>query len=280
MSSSHSPSTGHRIKFTNPPVNELVIALFHLPLMDLKVQHIGVYWDKIRHKYPLSEQHPVVVSEVSALQTTLSTATLMAAPDELYPLPRFWFYNNTLPTLIQVQRNAFMLNWRLLPSLPNNEYPHYETVAEYFWRELEDYKAFIQAFVGGKLDPIQRCELTYINLIPPNELFSKPEEFVNVLPLLSSLYSIENSERRLAGMVGNVGYRVNPSLLIELGIRLGRRADIGEIAVGLELKAHGVPSDLSLEGARGWFDAAHDATYKLFLDATGKEMQEKIWRPQ
>jgi uncharacterized protein (TIGR04255 family) len=276
MSSSHSPSTGRRIKFTNPPVNELVIALFHLPLMDLKAQHIGIYWDKIRHKYPLSEQHPVVFDS----QSTLSTATLMAAPDELYPLPRFWFYNNALPTLIQVQRNSFMLNWRLLPSLPNAEYPHYETVAEDFWRELDDYKAFIQDFVGGKLDPIQRCELTYVNVIPPNELFSKPEEFVNVLPLLSSLYSIENSERRFAGMVGNVGYRVNPSLLIELGVRLGRRTDMGEIAVGLELKAHGVPSDLSLEAARGWFDAAHDATYKLFLDATGKEMQEKIWRPR
>jgi uncharacterized protein (TIGR04255 family) len=130
--------------------------------------------------------------------------------------------------------------------------------------------------VGGKLDPIQRCELTYINLIMPNELFSSAAEFVRVLPPIESLYNLQADDRRVEGVIGTVNFRVNPTLAIDLGFRLGRRADTMEVAVGLELKAHGVPSDLSLEGARAWFDMAHDAIYKLFLDATGKEMQERI----
>jgi uncharacterized protein (TIGR04255 family) len=275
MESSQQPAAGERIKFTNPPVTELAIALFHLPLMDLKAQHIGIYWEHIRQKYPLCEQQPPV-----APPDALPAATFMGVAGEIFPLPRFWFHNTTHPTLIQVQRNAFMLNWRLVSGLPDNEYPHYEAVIEDFWRELGEYEKFVQDSVGGKLDPIQRCELTYVNIITPNEVFSSPAQFLNVLPPVASFYNIQAPDRELVGFNGTATYRVNETLLIDLAIRFGRRADTREVAIGLELKAHGVPSDLSLEGARAWFDAGHDATYKLFLDATGKEMQEKIWRPR
>jgi len=70
-----------------------------------------------------------------------------------------------------VQRNAFVLTWRLLPTLPNNEYPHYETVQKTSGKSLIIISLSVREYVGGKLDPIQRCELTYVNLITPNELF-------------------------------------------------------------------------------------------------------------
>jgi uncharacterized protein (TIGR04255 family) len=273
MQNSQQPLTDQRIKFTKPPITELVIALFHLPLEELKAQHMGIYWDRIRNKYPLCEQQ-------APIQLPDTPPTLSQASGEIFPLPRFWFHNTIHPTLIQVQRNAFVLNWRLLPTLPNNEYPHYETVVEDFWREFDNYQTFVRDYVGGKLDPIQRCELTYVNLITPNELFSGMAEAARVLPPLSSLYDIQADDRMVAGMIGTATYRINPTLLIDLAYRLGQRAETREVAMGLELKAHGVPSDLSLNHARGWFDAAHDATYKLFLDATGKELQERIWKPR
>jgi uncharacterized protein (TIGR04255 family) len=268
-------STGKRVKFENPPVNELIIALYHLPLTELKAQHIGSYWDTIREKYPLCEQQPVVTLPEPQQQPFLET------PGELFPLPRFWFHNTAHPTLIQVQRNAFMLNWRRSAAgLSDSEYPHYEAVAKDFWEELENYKGFVQKAVGGKLDPIQRCELTYVNIIVPNELFGNPAELVKVLPSLASLYDLQTEDRQLAGIISTVVYRVTPTILIDLAIRLGRRADTNEPAAILELKAHGVPTDLSLDGAQTWYDAAHDATYRLFLDATAQAVQEKIWKPR
>src|SRR5690348_16675603 len=123
MQNSQEPIAGGRTKFTNPPITELVIGLFHLPLEGLRVQHIGSYWDRIRNNYPLCTQQPPIQVPDAA-----PAAAFAQMPDETFPLPRFWFHNTTHPTLIQVQRNAFMFNWRLLPSLPNNEYPHYETV--------------------------------------------------------------------------------------------------------------------------------------------------------
>jgi uncharacterized protein (TIGR04255 family) len=204
----------------------------------------------------------------------------MEVPGEVFPLPRFWFLSTIHPTLIQVQRNAFMINWRRAPNAPANEYPHYETVAKDFWKELEGYKTFVQDLVGGKLDPIQRCELTYVNVIAPNEVFVDQGQLMNVLPPVVSLYDIQTDDRQLAGLNATATYRVNPTLLIDLTVRLGRRLETMELAVILELKAHGAPSDLSLEGARAWYDSAHDATYKLFLDATAKQVQEKIWKPR
>jgi uncharacterized protein (TIGR04255 family) len=274
MQTSEAPSAGTRIKFTNPPITELVIGFFHLPLTDLRAQHIGIYWDRIRSKYALCQQQSPILLPGQSIEP------FSQAPDETFPLPRFWFRNDTHPALIQVQRNAFFFNWRLLPELAHHAYPHYETVVRDFWQELETYRAFVQEFVGGKLDPIQRCELTYINLITPNELFSSAAELVRVLPPTESLYSLQADDRSIEGIIGTVNFRVNPTLAIDLGFRLGRRADTMEVAVGIELKAHGVPSNLSLEGTRAWFDVAHDAIYKLFLDATGKEMQVRIWRPQ
>jgi uncharacterized protein (TIGR04255 family) len=44
-----------RIKFSNPPINELVIAVYYAPLLEFKAQHIGMYWDTVRERYPICE---------------------------------------------------------------------------------------------------------------------------------------------------------------------------------------------------------------------------------
>ncbi len=268
MERSTSSADDKRIKFENPPINELVIALFHLPIVEMKAQHVGLYWNRIRDRYPLCEQQPIIVNPSD-------TQPFSEVPGEIFPLLRFWFYSDTHPMLIQVQRNAFIFNWR---QRGTNEYPHYDTVVKDFWEELEDYKAFIQEL--GSLDVIQRCELTYINVIPPNEVFANPAQLMNVLPPIASLYDLQTDDRQMTGLNATVTYRVNPTLLIDLVIKLGRRLDTKELVAIVELKAHGAPSDLSLEGARSWYHLAHDATYKMFLDATAKQVQELIWKPR
>jgi uncharacterized protein (TIGR04255 family) len=258
-----------RTKFVDPPIVELVVSLFHLPILELKAQHIGLYWDCIRDRFPICEQQLLVTSP-SDLQPFIE------APGEILPLPRFWFRSDKHSTLIQIQRNAFMLNWRRTPGA--GDYPHYESVVDDFWKELQRYASFIQDTVGGKLDVIHRCELNYINVIPTNQYFPDVTRVGAVLPSLSGLETLATGDRRLAGMNAAVTYRLGPNLLADMLLRLGRRADTGDDALVLELKAHGAPDDLSMQSAREWYDEAHDVTYKLFLDATAKELQEKIWK--
>jgi uncharacterized protein (TIGR04255 family) len=263
-----------RTKFVDPPINELVVSLFHLPILELKAQHVGLYWNRIRERYPFCDQQPAVFAG------TDPQPLFIEVPGELFPLPRFWFHSDKHPTLVQIQRNAFMLNWRRIAGADGGDYPHYETVVRDFWQELEAYAAFVRDTIGGKLDVVQRCELNYINVIQQNEFFAAPSDIKSVLPSLSGLGDLAAADRELTGLNAVISHRVNPNLFVDLTIRLGRRVDSGELALGLELKAHGAPTDLSLDGARAWYESAHDATYKLFLDATSKELQEKLWKPR
>ena len=126
MTQSASATSESRIKFKNPPINELVIALYHLPVTEMRAQHIGIYWQRIRDRYPICEQQPPIAGNTP----TELAMTLQNMAGEVYPLPRFWFSNADQPTLIQIQRNAFILNWR---KGANNSYPHYEDVENNFW---------------------------------------------------------------------------------------------------------------------------------------------------
>ena len=232
MRTSPSRSAVKRTKFKNPPIHELSVALFHLPIVEMKAQHIGSYWDGIRKKYPLCEQQPPIATVNLSDAHPQPLAVFQDVPGELFPLPRFWFSSKAHSMLIQVQRNAFILNWRRLAA--TEDYPHYEAVVEHFRQELAAYKTFVQKSVGGKLDVIQRCELTYVNLITPNEMFASSAELMNVIPPTASLYDIQTDDRKLTGLNATVTYRVNPTLQIDLAIRVGNRLDTKELAAMLE----------------------------------------------
>jgi uncharacterized protein (TIGR04255 family) len=272
MLSSRNMSTSQRIKFENPPISELVVALFYLPILELKAQHVGLYWDRIREKFSLCDQHPIIVNPNDP-------QPFIEAPGEFFPLPRFWFHSEKQPTLIQIQRNAFLLNWRRVPGA--GDYPHYESVIQDFWREFEGYAHFIRDVVGGRIDVVQRCELSYINLLEANELFASPTSVSDILPSLSGLAALTSpGARELAGVNATFAHRVNANLFIDTVIRVGLRSDTSGLGLSFELKAHGSPPDLSLASARDWYESAHDATYKLFLDATSKQAQETLWKPR
>jgi hypothetical protein len=38
--------------------------------------------------------------------------SIIDGPGEVFPLPRFWFVAKDEATLLQVQKNAFLFNWR------------------------------------------------------------------------------------------------------------------------------------------------------------------------
>jgi uncharacterized protein (TIGR04255 family) len=260
-----------RIKFRHPPINELVIGVYYPPVHEVKAQHIGMYWDSIQERYPNCEQQFPAAIPFEGQPPTL----MVEVPGEVFPLPRFWFSSPSHPTLIQVQRNAFILNWR---HAREEEYPHFENGEKDFWKEFAEYRKFIDG-IGGKVDAVHRCELTYINLIGSSDFFSKPADIGTVLPLAAGVTGVQNDERRLVGLNVSATYQLNDNLLVDSTAKLGQRLDTRETVAILELKAHGGPRDLSLEGAADWFKTAHDATYELFLSLTNKDVQQTVWKP-
>ena len=93
--------------FKNPPINEVVIATyFSSPLSGLRTEHIGLFWAQIKNEFPSALQRPPVPLEE------------LTAGSEVFPTPRYWFVSADDASLLQVQKSAFMFNWRRrLPSI-------------------------------------------------------------------------------------------------------------------------------------------------------------------
>ena len=191
-------------------------------------------------------------------------------------MPRFVFFGSKSLTLIQVQKDGFWLNWRQTSEAV--KYPLYEEMARLFWREFQIFKTFIGK-IGGNLEILSQCELTYVNLLNPTENFSIPEDIGIALPCMSGFKDLAASNRTLAGINTSITYKLSKDLLVDSSIKLGRRLDTNEPVIALELRAHGAPSSMSFDGAKEWLDLAHEDIYKLFIDITSERMQKEQWKP-
>lgn len=255
-----------RIKFENPPINELIIAIYFAPILELKAQHIGKYWDTICKRYPTCEQ-----------QAPISFMGIITdAPGDIFPLPRFWFHSGQGTPLVQVQRDAFMFNWR---ADGNNKYPHYEQVKNTFVEELKNFISFLKTTISYDIKFATRYELTYINLVYENELWTGVADVGKLFPPLSSLGSFDAKSRKLVGLNCTSTYVLRENLSADSTVRFGKRVDTQQTAAILELKAHG-SQELSVDDVLAWYDQAHDATYEMFLDFTDQTMQRTIWKPK
>jgi len=261
-----------RIKFQFPPINELVLGVHFSPISELKAQHIGMYWELIRERFGICEQ------QFPHLQPIEGTPNQLSFPPgvlgEVFPLQRFWFRSEHSPLLIQVQRDAFWLNWR---RVPEGEYPHFEAVAENFWEQFEVFCKFVQS-IGGTLEAITLCDLTYVNLIGITASESGNPEFGNVFPMIAAIGETGTGGRELVGLNTLATYKLSENLLIDVSARLGRRVETNELALALELRARGTPEGYSFDGSKRWLDAAHDGTYGLFLALTTEKIQSEVWK--
>ena len=74
-----------------------------------------------------------------------------------------WFLTEDGTQLIQIQRDRFAFNWRMLDT--DRQYPHYAQVRDDFVRQLEKFFEFLRE--EGLEDPNpDQVELTYVNHIP------------------------------------------------------------------------------------------------------------------
>ncbi len=94
-------------------------------------------------------------------------------------MARVWFHSGQGTPLIQIQRDAFMLNWRYDGT---TKYPHYEEVKKQFVAEFTNYITFIKDVFKRKLNTVNRYELTYINIISENELWTEPTDMGKLFP--------------------------------------------------------------------------------------------------
>ena len=255
------------VHFDSPPVNEVVIAtFFDPPPADLRNEHIGLFWGEIRDRFPVVQQRPP-----TAIPDSLTYDAGMVNP-EFFPMPRYWFVAEDSINLIQVQKNAFMLNWRRRDA----DYPSFTHIKPNFDRYYTVFSDFVRAELDVALE-ISSCELTYVNTVEQSEFWSGPSDTHRVI----NSFWVPDVDPQSSGHPDfncRYGYQVSDAMRIEIAISSGFATQQPSTPVLiLEIKATGRPERQTKSQADAWFDRAHAAIVGTFLHLTDSEIQRRYW---
>lgn len=251
------------IAFRNPPINEVVVSTyFNPPLTDLRSEHIGLFWEKIKQDFPVVSQHPPVGMSIDVFG------------GEPFPMPRYWFLANDEINIIQIQKNAFMFNW----SRKDEKYPRFhKNIKPTFDKYYGRFNEFIRTETNISDLVLDLCELTYINTIEQCEYWTGPQDTAKVIPSFAML-SPDIAASEFLGFNTNFGYKVSSDLQINIGIRSGFRSEQQNMPVLIfEIKTSGRLGKIAKSEADEWFERAHDAIIECFLNMTSKNIQDRFW---
>lgn len=253
-----------KMKFKNPPINELVIGVyFSPPLAKLRAEHIGLFWSTIQDRFPHSKNAPPI-----------GTVDIMG-PDDIFPLPRFWFSSEDDSTLIQIQKNAFLVNWRKR----EGSYPHYEHVKKEFDKNFDEFVKFLKTSVGIEDVYIDRCELSYINNIGESDFYQGLGDIKNFIPSISFP---DTGLKSLQGVNIKTSHEVTENtqltVTIQNRITIDAKKQQHEILY-YELRTSGKLAEPSKKEADRWFEKSHDIIGNCFINMVSQEAQ-KTWEPK
>ncbi len=257
------------VELGNPPIHEVIVALyFKSPLINFRSEHVGLFWQKIKHDFPTVQQQPP------------SMSPLPDAPDAdgVFPMPRYWFISHDKISLIQIQNNAFILNWR---RLGNNEYPRYhKRVKPAFDKYYSLFSKFIDEEVGIDPPAIDLCELTYVNTLYRCEFWAGTQDTAKVIPSFSTLdHGINASAPSTLNC--NYSYKISDELHLGINILSGPGAEQqNDPFLRFTITARGRIGGETNTEPDEWFRRAHDSANECFVHMTSADIQKKYWAPK
>lgn len=263
MTSTSKTSVGPLPSYKQPPVDEVVCGLRFEPLLQLKVPHIGLLWEKFRQEYPLL-QHAMPIA----------TDTLIVDEATGAPLPRIWFISKADNELMQFQLDRFYYNWRRR----GDDYPRYPSIIKKFKKAKSHLDTFTKELQLGTIKPLE-CELTYINHISKEQGW----ESIDDLPKVIRDFTWQKQKHSFLPAPANVAWQVRFPLpdgkgWLNVKLNQAKRKVDGVPILILELTAKGLGEEATETALRNWFDLAHEWIVRGFTDLTTKETQETIWK--
>ena len=261
-------------EYRNPPVIEVVCGVSFAPLQHFQAVHIGLLWEQMRGAFPTVQEHPPLTTQIEKLDLPAPRTAefeLMDTP----PLPRVWFLDEPGNGIVQVQRDAILHNWRKLK--PEDQYPRFKSVFASFTKHLETFSQFVIENKLGAITPIQ-CELTYVNHIFPNALWSEGKSVGILFPDFAWNDSSKRFLPPYEGCNWRTAFRLpNRQGRLHANLQLAFHRPSGKPVIALEMKARGVAEPRSLEHLASWFGVAHEWIVRGFTDMTSEQAQKELW---
>lgn len=259
--------------FEEPPVIEVVCGILFKPITSFITPHIGLLWGKYRPEYPncreVAPLNPVLERPDDVGQVSIEIAT---AP----PLPRTWFIEKKGNSIIQIQRDRFLHNWRKMSS--NDEYPRYQNVKQRFFSGLTDFEDFLTENSLGVIEPLQ-YEMTYINHIPQDIAWSDSGSIGKIFPDFAFRAQSSRFLPAPSGMNWQTSFLLPQNVgRLHVKVRNAKLRDTGKPLLIFELTVRGIGEDKSRDAMKSWFNTARKWIVCGFADLTGEEIQRVVWK--
>lgn len=266
------------VTFRYPPVSEVVLAVqFSEAVVDLEV--LASFAASVKEEFPHREQHPPLppVIEDFGIPTGPTFQFQIAPPFEL---PRSWFVSDDGSRVIQLQGDRLILNWRKSP--PDASYPRYNKLRPILDKQLDTLGGLLRE--AGKPEPtINFCEVTYVNQIdvPGSEPGPSHPDLAEVLRFMLPIAKCSFKFLPSKAEDQNVRTRVRIPGRRDLNQPGGRlllscdpvfRLENQRPIFLLNLSAHVLPEEPSLDSAWEALDIGHEWVVEGFRDVTTKRM--------
>jgi uncharacterized protein (TIGR04255 family) len=254
------------IKFENPPISEVVIGIyFDREIPPLRSEHVGLFWGQVRQDFPnIQQQTPVAAPALQPFQQIFISSDSW--------MPRFWLEASDDSTLMQIQKNAFLFNWRK----KETDYPHFDALKAAFDKNKKRFFKFLSDELSEAEPKAQLAELNYVNVIDSCEYWKGPQDTANVIPRFR-LPIPEGSEMEPSDFHQATSQQLAADLTLNTTVRSGRStlAPANPVLI-IEYRATGLLPDT--EVLDSWFGRAHDAIGHCFTEMTSQNIQKTHWK--
>lgn len=270
--------TTHLAQFHKPPVSEVILSSQFEPLALMRAVHIGTFWEKIRERYPRTEEHPPLEPAIEVFGTPrLQRPGVKLELVDQIKVPRIWMLDSSRSHLLQVQTDRLIQHWRQVDGV--GDYPRYPFVRAQFEKSYAAFQQFVTAESLGEIT-FNQCEVTYINHILPCAVWQNHSQIGEVFALWNPGYSEMPLPLQEAASV-----TTRTVLTDELGRQFARlHLSIQSVyrlpdevpMFLLSLTVRGAPLGEGLSGALAFFDSGRDWIVRTFATVTTPKMH-KVW---
>lgn len=262
------------VAFDHPPVVEVVCGAQFSPL-PLKTAHFGLFWAKVRDRYPHVDDAPPLGPVIEAPPNEapqLAVLEFSALPD----LRRVHFKSRDGATLVQLQHNRLHQNWRR--QRERDQYPRFKEILPAFLSFWDEFKRFLAE--SSLPEPeLTQYELSYVNHVPEGALWN-PEAGVERLfpwvhPKNEALPGAPDLELALRYLAPTCNGRLH--FTARTGLRVSDKTRV----LVLELTVRGAPRDQATgEDLDEWLLAAREIVVRSFASLTSDEAHKTWGRTQ
>lgn len=264
--------------FVDPPVTEVVVSARFKPIDRWRLADLGPFAVMLADEgFVREEQRPGFDAPSERFGPGNRTPSLGLELIAGTPPLRYWFLNDQGDELLQAQSNWFACNWRKVT--PDAVYGRWESR----WEEFERWIGRYEAALSSTPLAFDQVEITYVNHITPNAVWTTHSDGHKVFQFLSDVRDNEDTflpiwEQASADLKFVMNSPNDPEEpLGRLGVSLKPGYQAETPVFVLTLTARGRPVGGGLQGVKGFADLAHEWIVRGFTELTTAEMHTE-WR--